>query len=181
MPFVLLLGGARSGKSALAVRLASDFSGPVVVVATAEARDEEMRARISRHRAERPPEWHTVEEPVELAAAIAGAPADACVVVDCVTLWTSNLLERGRAADAVESEAERVAAATRARSSPAIVISNEIGLGVVPTTRLGREYRDLLGRVNAIFAELAAESLLVVAGRLVRLAPATAAAGLELP
>lgn len=181
MSLVLLLGGARSGKSALALRLASGFSGPVVVVATAEARDEEMRERIRRHRAERPTDWHIVEEPIELAAAIGGAPAEACVVVDCLTLWTSNLLERGLAAAAIESEAERVAAATAARSAPAIVISNEVGLGVVPATRLGREFRDLLGRVNAIFAEAAEESLLVVACRLVRLAPATAVAGLELP
>lgn len=181
MPFVLLLGGARSGKSALALRLASGFAGPVVVVATAEARDEEMRERIRRHRAERPSQWHTLEEPVELAAAIAGAPEDACIVVDCLTLWTSNLLERGLAAAAIESEAARVAEAAAARPSPTIVISNEIGLGVVPTTRLGREFRDLLGRVNAIFAEAAEEPLLVVAGRLVRLAPATAVAGLGLP
>lgn len=180
MPLIFLLGGARSGKSALAVRLASRFSSPVVVVATAEARDEEMRERIRRHRVERPAQWRTVEEPVELAAAIGGAPPEACVVVDCLTLWTSNLLERGWAADAIESEAERTAAVTAARSSPTIVISNEVGLGIVPATRVGREYRDLLGQVNAIFAQAAEESLLVVAGRLTRLSPPTAVGGLEL-
>jgi adenosyl cobinamide kinase/adenosyl cobinamide phosphate guanylyltransferase len=181
MPFVLLLGGARSGKSALAVRLASGFSGPIVVVATAEGRDEEMRERIRRHRRERLQHWGTVEEPVELAAAIGDAPADACVVVDCLTLWTSNLLERGWEGTAIESEAERAAAAAASRSSPTIVISNEVGLGIVPATPLGRAYRDLLGRVNAIFAEAAEEALLVVAGRLVRLVPASGLAGFELP
>ncbi|MGH2995113.1 MAG: bifunctional adenosylcobinamide kinase/adenosylcobinamide-phosphate guanylyltransferase [Gaiellaceae bacterium] len=181
MPFVLLLGGARSGKSALAVRLASGFSGSVVMVATAEGRDDEMRERIRRHREERPPDWRTVEEPVELVAAIGESPADACVIVDCLTLWTSNLLERGWEGDAIESEAHRVADTASSRSSPAILVSNEVGLGIVPATPLSRAYRDILGRVNAICAEAAEESLLVVAGRLVRLVPASGLGGFELP
>ena len=159
MSLVFLLGGARSGKSALAVRLASASGAPVVFVATGEARDEEMRERIARHRAERPREWTTVEEPLELRAAIASAPAEACVVVDCLSLWVANLLEQGR-----EPEP-----AVPLRDGPTIAVSNEVGLGIVPATPLGRAYRDVLGRVNAAWAAAADEAYLVVAGKALRL------------
>ena len=102
MGLVFLVGGARSGKTALALGLAADSGGPVVVVATGEARDEEMAARIERHRAERPQDWSTLEVPVDLTRALAEAPEDACVVVDCLTLWTSNALEAGWSDEAVE-------------------------------------------------------------------------------
>ncbi|HSO56316.1 MAG TPA: bifunctional adenosylcobinamide kinase/adenosylcobinamide-phosphate guanylyltransferase, partial [Actinomycetes bacterium] len=95
MALTLLLGGARSGKSALAERLAARFDGPVAVVVTAEARDAEMAERIRRHRAGRPAGWRTVEEPLDLEAAIARAPEDALVLLDCLTLWVSNLMEQG--------------------------------------------------------------------------------------
>ena len=159
MGLTLLLGGARSGKSRLAVRLASACGRPVVFVATGEAGDDEMGARIARHRAERPLEWRTVEEPVELHAAIDSAPADACVVVDCLSLWVANLLEHGREPDL------RVPR----RSGPTIAVSNEVGLGIVPANPLARTYRDVLGRVNAAWAEAAEEAYLVVAGKALRL------------
>jgi adenosylcobinamide kinase / adenosylcobinamide-phosphate guanylyltransferase len=180
MALVLLLGGARAGKSALAVRLAGSWGGPVVVLATGEAGDAEMAERIERHRRERPSGWTTVEEPIELEAALERMPEDACVILDCLTLWVSNLLERGRTESAVEQEAARVARIAAARPAPTLIVSNEVGLGVVPTSPLGRAYRDLLGRVNALVAEAATESLLVVAGRLVRLEPVSNVAGLEL-
>jgi adenosylcobinamide kinase / adenosylcobinamide-phosphate guanylyltransferase len=169
MALTFLLGGARSGKSALAVRAASSWSGPVVFVATGTGGDEEMAERIRRHRAERPAAWTTVEEPVQLREALRGVSSDACLVVDCLSLWVANLLEAGWQDDAVEEEATAVALKAASRESLTVVVSNEVGLGIVPGTPLGRRYRDVLGRVNAIFAEAASEPLLVVAGRKVRL------------
>ena len=159
MSLVFLLGGARSGKSSLAVRLAAETGAPVVFVATGEARDAEMAERIAHHRAERPAGWETVEEPLELHAAIESAPPDACVVVDCLSLWVANVLEQGADPE------PRVPL----RRGPTIVVSNEVGLGVVPATPLGRTYRDVLGRVNAAWAAAANEAYFVVAGKALRL------------
>jgi adenosylcobinamide kinase/adenosylcobinamide-phosphate guanylyltransferase len=164
----LLLGGARAGKSALALELARDLGGSVVYIATAEAGDDEMTARIARHRAERPRKWRTVEEPVELASALASAQPKACVVVDCLTLWVANLLARG---DAVLAEAEAVAELAAGRSGSTIVVSNEVGLGIVPASPVAREYRDLLGAVNAAFVRRADDAAFVVAGRAIPLQP----------
>lgn len=167
MALVFLLGGARSGKSALAVRLASESGAPVVFVATTELRggDEELRARVDAHRAERPPSWVTVEEPLELARVLREASADACVVVDCLTLWAANALEAGLDDAAVERAAVEAADVAAARETLTVVVSNEVGLGVVPATPLGRRFRDLLGRVNAVFAAAAERASFVVAGR----------------
>lgn len=169
MALTFLLGGARSGKSALAVRTASSWNGPVVFVATGTAGDEEMAERIRRHRADRPAAWTTVEEPVQLREALRGVPSDACLVVDCLSLWVANLLEAGWQDDAVEEEATAVAQTMASREALTLVVSNEVGLGIVPETPLGRRFRDVLGRVNTIFAEAASEPLLVVAGRKIRL------------
>jgi adenosylcobyric acid synthase len=158
-----LLGGARSGKSALALSLAG--GAPVTFVATGTAGDEEMAERIERHRAERPVSWSTVEEPVALREAIEAA--EGTVVVDCLSFWVANLVEAGWADAAVEAEAE--AAARVAAGLRTIAVSNEVGLGVVPATPLGRRYRDVLGRVNASWAEAAEDAYLVVAGRALRL------------
>jgi adenosyl cobinamide kinase/adenosyl cobinamide phosphate guanylyltransferase len=160
-----LLGGARSGKSALAVDLARRANGRVTVIATAEARDDEMRERIALHRQERPRAWETVEEPVELADALAGVSSEQAAVVDCLSLWVANVLERGADDADVEVRNAAVLDAAPARASLTIVVSNEVGLGVVPATPLGRRYRDLLGRLNARWAGAADEALFVVAGR----------------
>src|SRR5437588_7820323 len=120
MTLVLLLGGARSGKSALAVRMAERQEAAVVFVATAEALDEEMRERIERHRRERPDGWQVVEEPLELEAALAAAPAESCVIVDCLTLWVSNLLEPHSAE--VEELATAAAAAAASRAGLTIAV-----------------------------------------------------------
>jgi adenosyl cobinamide kinase/adenosyl cobinamide phosphate guanylyltransferase len=168
MSLVLLIGGARSGKSSLAVRLAAEAGAPVVFIATGEAGDAEMEERIARHRAERPETWQTVEEPVALRAALEAVPADSSVVVDCLSLWVANLLERG--AGDVEQESAAAADAAAARAAPTIAVTNEVGLGVVPPTPLGRAYRDVLGRVNATWAEAASESYFVIAGKALRLA-----------
>jgi adenosylcobinamide kinase / adenosylcobinamide-phosphate guanylyltransferase len=164
----LLLGGARSGKSGLAVRKA-ESAASVVLIATAEAGDEEMAARIESHRSERPDGWTTVEEPVEVVAALESAPQGSFVVLDCLTLWVSNLIGREWADEAIEAEAVRAARIAAGRTAPTVVVTNEVGLGIVPATPLGRRYRDVLGRVNSSFAEAADETLFVVAGRTLRL------------
>jgi adenosyl cobinamide kinase/adenosyl cobinamide phosphate guanylyltransferase len=169
MPLTLLLGGAGAGKSRLAVRLAGDRRVPVVVIATAEARDEEMAERIRRHKSGRPPEWATLEEPVDLEGALASVPGDALALVDCLTLWVSNLMEQGLADEDIVDRAARAASLAASRSAGTIGVTNEVGSGVVPANALARRYRGLLGRVNAAWAEVAELAALVVAGRLLPL------------
>lgn len=171
MAFTFLLGGARSGKSQLAVQMASAWTGPVVFVATATAGDEEMAARIRRHRAVRPAHWTTVEEPLAVLDTLHEAPADAFLVVDCLSLWLSNLIEAGWDDDTVEHEAAALARAAGDREASTVIVSNEVGLGIVPATPLGRRYRDLLGRVNGLVADAAHDPRFVVAGRTLRLEP----------
>jgi adenosyl cobinamide kinase/adenosyl cobinamide phosphate guanylyltransferase len=166
---VVLLGGARSGKSALALRLAG---GQATLIATAAALDAEMEERIRRHRAERPPAWTTVEETIELGGALGDAGAEATVVVDCLSLWVANLLEAGWADGDVEERAAEVAGAAAARPGLTVAVSNEVGMGIVPVSALGRRYRDVLGRVNASWVEAADRALLVVAGRAIPLVDA---------
>jgi len=170
MRLVVLTGGARAGKSALAMRLAERWEGPVTYVATAEALDAEMARRIERHRAERPGEWSTIEEPLELREALEGV-GGRLAIVDCLTLWVANLLERGDDEQAIVEEAAVAAAVAAARETPTIVVTNEVGLGIVPATPLGRAYRDVLGSVNRAFVESSEEAFLVVAGRALRLEP----------
>jgi adenosylcobinamide kinase / adenosylcobinamide-phosphate guanylyltransferase len=161
-----LLGGARSGKSSLATKLALDQGGPVTVIATAEARDDEMAERIRLHREERPEGWSTIEEPVALEEALRRVPAGDAVVLDCLSLWVANLLERD---EDVDAHNERALTLVLARTASTIVVSNEVGLGIVPASELGRRYRDLLGRANARWAAAADEAAFVVAGRVLRL------------
>ena len=162
----LLLGGARSGKSTLAVQMAQRQHLPVVFVATAEAFDDDMAQRIHRHREERPAHWATVECPVALADAVDAAPADAFVVVDCLTVWMANLMVHGIDRRVATSQ---LAEALGRRTGPTVVVSNEVGMGVVPEHPMGREYRDDLGRLNQQVAALAHTTLLLVAGRATRL------------
>lgn len=169
MALAVLLGGARSGKSSLAVRRASAWAGPVVFVATGAAGDAEMADRIARHRAERPAAWTTREAPLELEAALAGEAPEACLLVDCLSLWVANLLERGDADGEVEAHAARAASVAAGRPGPTIAVTNEVGMGIVPMHPLGRRYRDVLGRVNATWADAAERAELVVAGRVLPL------------
>jgi adenosyl cobinamide kinase/adenosyl cobinamide phosphate guanylyltransferase len=163
MTLTLLIGGARAGKSALALRRAAATGRPVVFIATARASDAEMAERIDRHRQERDPGWATVEEPGDLAGALAAVPADACVIVDCLTLWVANQL--GRDDEEIVRRGSEAAELAAGRAGPTIAVSNEVGMGVVPASALGRRYRDLLGRVNAVWAARADDAALVVAGR----------------
>jgi adenosylcobinamide kinase/adenosylcobinamide-phosphate guanylyltransferase len=161
-------GGARSGKSSYAQRLATSSGRTVVMIATAEARDDEMAERIAAHRSERPVEWRTIEEPLQLAEALRGLAPGEFAIVDCLSLWVSNLLE-DRDAAAVEALAAETAAIAAAHRGGCVAVSNEVGMGIVPMNELARSYRDVLGRVNAIWAEAADEALLAVAGRVLRL------------
>jgi adenosyl cobinamide kinase/adenosyl cobinamide phosphate guanylyltransferase len=169
MPLTLLLGGARSGKSRLAMRLAEATGGPVVVIATAEALDDEMAERIRRHREERPSAWGIKEEPLELDQAMDQVGDDTCVLLDCLTLWVTNLLEEGLSDVEIEDRAKAAAGTAAARTAETIAVTNEVGSGIVPANALARRYVDVLGRVNAIWAQAADRAALVVAGRVLPL------------
>ena len=167
MGFVLLLGGARSGKSALAVRLAIESGAPVTFFATATAGDDEMADRILQHREDRPPEWKTIDAPLDLLGAVTAEGPDGFLVIDCLTLWVSNLLGEGQQAPQISVAADLLAQELAQRRG--VVVSNEVGLGIVPDNELARSYRDVLGSVNTRFAECAERSILMVAGRAIEL------------
>jgi adenosylcobinamide kinase/adenosylcobinamide-phosphate guanylyltransferase len=159
---VLVLGGARSGKSAYAKSLSEAAAPQRLYLATAEAGDAEMAARIQRHREERRAGWTTREEPLALVEGLsAEAQPGRIVLVDCLTLWLSNLMLAGRN---VEAEIARLAEAIPALKGPAAIVSNEVGLSLVPDTRLGREFRDSQGRANQEVARACDAVVLVAAG-----------------
>ena len=176
---ILILGGARSGKSSYAERLAAAYAhgvGQVRYVATAQALDEEMGHRIARHRQHRPETWQTIEEPLDLVAAIsAGETAASVTIVDCLTLWLSNLIfGPDHSTDVVPNEdsatalaraaVDRLLVAYQQGTTSLILVSNEVGMGLVSPYPSGRLYCDLLGRVNAWIAAVADEVFLMVAG-----------------
>ena len=173
---IFILGGARSGKSTyaqeLAKRVERERGGGVVFIATAEAGDEEMRTRIEKHRRDRPPSWDTVEAPMKVAAAVAEASAGrAAVVVDCLTLLISNLLlaegeeaSREETTQRVLREVEELIEAAQATKADVIVVSNEVGMGIVPSTRLGRLFRDITGQAHQLLARAADEMYFILAG-----------------
>ena len=161
----LLVGGARSGKSDLAVQIGERHTGSdVVFVATAQRFDDDMTQRITRHRAERPG-WPTVEAPVELRRALAAIADDALVIIDCLTLWVSNMMLEDWSEASIGDYSATTADAVAERNGPTVVVTNEVGLGIHPANELGRQYRDLLGRVNRQWAAVADRSLFLVAGR----------------
>lgn len=157
-----LLGGARSGKSRLAQERAEASGLAPVLVATATVGDDEMAERVARHRAERDRRWATVEEPVELAAALLREAAPGRIlVVDCLTLWLANVMFAERD---VEAEIGALAAALGRGAGPVVLVSNEVGLGIVPDNRLARDFRDHQGRLNQRVAAVADRVTFVAAG-----------------
>lgn len=167
---VLILGGARSGKSRTALELAETSSAARILIATAQAFDDEMRERIAHHRVERGPSWTTVEAPLDLAAAIrANAGPDRVVLVDCLTLWLSNLMMNER--DPIQ-EVDVFIDALKNVASPIVLVSNEVGQGIVPATSLGRSFRDHQGRLNQGLAEACDAVVFVAAGCPILLKPA---------
>jgi adenosylcobinamide kinase/adenosylcobinamide-phosphate guanylyltransferase len=163
----LILGGAKSGKTGLALDLCRVYPAPRLYLATAQAGDPEMSLRIARHQAERGPEWRTKEEPLEAAAVIRGLrPGEVSVVLlDCLTLWLSNLLAgQGLSVDGTAARVEDLAGAVAAGPCPVVIVSNEVGLGIVPDNKLARDFRDAAGLAHQRLARGAEEVLLVTAG-----------------
>jgi adenosylcobinamide kinase/adenosylcobinamide-phosphate guanylyltransferase len=166
MAIILITGGARSGKSVRAEARARAFAGKPVYIATAEALDAEMADRIARHRARRGNEWLERETPLELVAALDETDGGGARLVDCLTLWLSNLLHAGR--DWTSATAELADALARQRS-PVVLVTNEVGLGIVPDNALARRFRDAAGIMNQMIARAADEVEFVVAGLPVRI------------
>ena len=157
----LVLGGARSGKSRYAESLVTACPPPWTYIATAEPLDDEMRARIAEHRARRGADWRTIEAPRDLAEALQRNSAGGAVLVDCLTLWLTNRM----LADAdVEAESARLEIVLSGLSAPRVVVSNEVGLGIVPDNALARRFRDAQGRLNQRIAARADRVVLMVAG-----------------
>jgi adenosylcobinamide kinase/adenosylcobinamide-phosphate guanylyltransferase len=157
----LVLGGARSGKSAFAESLIRSSPPPWIYLATAEALDAEMVKRIAKHRARRDARWRTIEAPHQLAAALAEAPVDSPVLVDCLTFWLSNRLLAG--AD-LHAEIEVVVAALRSRNAVTVAVSSEVGLGIVPENALARAFRDASGDLHQAVARVAGSVTHMIAG-----------------
>jgi adenosylcobinamide kinase / adenosylcobinamide-phosphate guanylyltransferase len=157
----LVLGGARSGKSRHAESIVATVPPPWIYVATGEARDDEMATRIAAHRARRGAEWRTIEAPRDIAGVLVGAPAGGAVLVDCLTLWLSNLM----LADAdIDAECDRLDDALARATRPVVLVSNEVGFGIVPDNALARSFRDAQGRLNQRVAAQADRVVLMVAG-----------------
>lgn len=156
-----LLGGARSGKSAEAERRVADLPAPWTYIATAQAFDDEMRERISLHRQRRGDDWQTVDAPLDLAGTLLAQPLGRPVLVDCLTLWLTNHLLADHDLDAECARLETVLAKPR---GPWFVVSNEVGLGIVPDNALSRRFRDAAGRLHQRIASVADEVVLMVAG-----------------
>ncbi|MER8422254.1 bifunctional adenosylcobinamide kinase/adenosylcobinamide-phosphate guanylyltransferase [Mesorhizobium sp. M1403] len=157
----LIIGGARSGKSAHAERLVSACPAPWSYIATAQAYDEEMRERIALHRSRRRAGWTTIEAPLDLAGAIEALPDGQPVLIDCLTLWLTNHM---LAEHDVEAECRRLADVLSRPRGPWFVVSNEVGQGIVPENALARRFRDAAGRLNQDVAAVADTVLLMVAG-----------------
>jgi adenosyl cobinamide kinase/adenosyl cobinamide phosphate guanylyltransferase len=166
-PIIVVTGGARSGKSRFALTRAAKFRPPHILLATAEAGDDEMAARIARHRAERDRRWRTVEEPTEIAAVLRRRRAGV-VVIDCLTLWLANIMDGDPRAN-VDRAFDELVAALGERRFAVVAVTNEVGLGIVPANRLARAYRDAAGTMNQRVAEAADEVHLLVAGQAMRI------------
>jgi adenosylcobinamide kinase/adenosylcobinamide-phosphate guanylyltransferase len=156
-----LLGGARSGKSTHAEKLATALPAPWIYIATAQAYDKDMTERIALHRSRRAEGWSTIDAPLDLAAALRAVPDERPVLVDCLTLWLSNHMLAEHDLDALSSELTDVLSAPR---GPWFVVSNEVGLSIVPDNPLGRRFRDAQGRLNQRVAATADRVLFMVAG-----------------
>jgi adenosylcobinamide kinase/adenosylcobinamide-phosphate guanylyltransferase len=171
---IFIGGGARSGKSAFALSLARRLGQRRVLLATAQAGDDEMRQRIMRHRRDRGTDFHTIEEPLAVAEAIERCADYDVVLLDCLTLWLSNLLLEGTEPGLIQERVEELAVVLARRSLHAVVVSNEVGLGIVPETPLGRTFRDVAGLAHQRISDVADEIYFAVLGTILRLKPSPA-------
>ncbi len=171
----LVIGGCRSGKSRYALNAANEMAGDnKVYLATSVPTDDEMKNRVHRHQAERGADWKTVEEPVRIHEAILEASRTARVIlVDCLTLWTSNLLFQGDDEDAIMAAVDDLVQSLEKASCPVLLVSNEVGYGIVPENNLARQFRDMAGLINQRVAEAADRVILTVAGIDVQIKPKT--------
>lgn len=160
----LITGSVRSGKSQLAVELAAASEKTVVFVATCQPQDEEMETRVARHRADRPSSWQTLEEPLDLLGVLGRAKADQVLLIDCLTLWVSNHLMAGLDEEALLTQADRLAAALAQSHADVILVSNEVGWGLVPENAMARVFRDVIGRLHQKLAKVCDTVYLVTAG-----------------
>ena len=158
---IMVTGGARSGKSALAETRVTALGGPRIYIATAEARDDEMTQRIGLHRHRRGSGWRTVEEPRDLAGALARTDGQGARLVDCLTLWLSNLMADG---DDPGPRVRRLCEVLGTQDSPVVLVTNELGLGIVPENALARRFRDEHGWMNQAVARVADEVWMAVSG-----------------
>ncbi len=154
----LITGGAKSGKSSYAVKLAMQYEKPRIFIATAVAFDDEMRKRIENHRIERGLEFETIEEPIKLAEVLTHAEGNVCVI-DCITVWINNLIYYNKL-----DEIEKFIEALKNPSCNTIIVSNEVGMGIVPDNKLSRQYVDTLGRINQRIASIAENVVLMASG-----------------
>ena len=163
---VFVLGGCRSGKSSYALETAQKFSGnKKVFIATCVPRDDEMQLRVARHQQERSRHWHTVEAPLHLSEAIVEAGGKASVlIVDCLTLWVNNLLMENYDSEQILDQVQSLTRAVSSATGPVILVSNEVGTGIVPDNKLARLYRDLVGSTNQAVAACADQVVWTVAG-----------------
>jgi adenosylcobinamide kinase/adenosylcobinamide-phosphate guanylyltransferase len=168
---VLITGGSRSGKSRFAQRLALEWSFPVIYLATASAEDEEMKIRIKKHQQSRPSDWRTIEEKNDLIGVLTSLREVSTVIIDCLTLWISNLLFQGLKDEEILERAQRLKEFISTSDHRVILITNEVGWGIVPASKLGRRFRDLQGMVNQIMAEGADEVYLMVSGLPLKIKP----------
>ena len=162
---VLVTGGVRSGKSSYAQRIAESSGAKVFYIATAEALDADMKKRITSHKRSRSKTWFTVEEPIRIVKAIKSLPeGNKAVILDCLTLFISNLIHKGLTDAQVYSEIKKIIKSLRKKAALSIIVTNEVGSGIVPENRLSRRFRDLQGRVNQITAKEADRVCLLVSG-----------------
>lgn len=168
---VLVGGGVRSGKSAFALERARELGARRVFVATGEALDDEMRARVAKHREERGPDFRTIEAPRELVAALSRVDTADVIVIDCLTLWLSNLLIDGLSEVAIAARVTDLCDTLKQRRYHALIVTNEVGLGIVPDNALARRFRDVTGRAHQRIGAIADEVYFGVMGQLLRLKP----------
>lgn len=164
---VLITGGARSGKSSFAEELASTLEKDIIFLATAEALDKEMADRIRRHKAKRSRTWKTVEEPININVLNKFKNFEGTVILDCITLWLSNMIHKfgtKEAEDRILGDIRTLLKTVKTSKFTLIVVSNELGMGIVPENRLGREFRDIAGKCNQLIARIADEVYLMISG-----------------